>query len=251
MSFIVFIIGLLLGSFLNSFIWRYRKNILETIFNDRSMCPCCGHTLEVNDLIPVFSFVVLGGKCRYCGSKISWQYPFVEIFFATLTLLLYWQIGFGMELVFYTVIAFLLTALMVIDIYDGVLPNKLILTLIIIAFFGMIAGGNSQLIWRDMVLGGVAGLGFFMALWIVTLGKGIGMGDIKLALALGMLIGYSSVWQWVVLSFVMGSVYVIPMLFSGRKKWKSEVAFGPFMILAFWLVYFWGEQIDMWMWRML
>ncbi len=248
MSFIIFIFGLLLGSFLNSFIWRYRKNILETIFNDRSMCPCCGHVLEVNDLIPVFSFVVLGGRCRYCESKISWQYPFVEIFFAVLTLLLYLQMGFGMELVFFTVIAFLLTALMVIDIYDGVLPNKLVLTLILITFFGMIAGGNNTMLWKDMIFGGIAGLGFFMALWIVTLGKGIGMGDVKLALALGMLTGYSGVWQWVVLSFVMGSIYVIPMLFSGRKKWKSEIAFGPFMILAFWLVYFWGEQIDIWMW---
>lgn len=251
MSLIVFLIGLGMGSFLNSFIWRYRKNILETIFNDRSMCPCCGHALEAHDLIPVFSFIVLGGKCRYCQSKISWQYPFVELFFATLIMLLYWQIGFGFELMFYTAIAFLLTALLVIDVYDGVLPNKLVITTIIFVFIGYVMGGESVLIWRELIWGGLAGFGFFLALWLVTRGRGIGAGDIKLAMALGMLTGYSFVWHWVIISYVMGALYVIPMLVAGTKGWKSQVAFGPFMILAFWLVYFWGEAIDLWMWRYL
>ncbi len=248
MSILVFIFGLFIGSFLNSFIWRYRKNILETILNDRSMCPCCGHVLNPSDLIPVFSFVVLGGRCRYCESKISWQYPFVELFFGTLSLLLFWQLGLGIAFAFYIVVAFLLTALMVIDTKDGILPNKLILATIIFVFLGLVGGNSDTSIWWSVVTGGLAGFGFYMALWLVTFGKGIGVGDIKLALLLGMLTGYGFVWHMVILSFVMGSLYVVPMLFTGKKKWKSEIAFGPFMILAYWMVFFFGAQIDLWLW---
>lgn len=246
MNIIVFVIGLLIGSFLNSFVWRYRKNILETIFSERSMCPLCGHALSPNDLVPLFSFMVLGGKCRYCRGPISWQYPFVELFFALLTLLLYWQFGLGISFGFYLLIGFILAALLVIDILDGVLPNGLVVSLLLVAVSFMILTSVNGWIWLDAVVGGLFGFGFFMALWLITLGKGVGIGDIKLALVLGILSGTPYIYYVIILSFFLGTLYVIPLLVIGKKHWKSKVPFGPFLILAYYLMLFLGDKIELW-----
>lgn len=245
MEFIVFILGLFIGSFLNSFIWRFRMNILETIWSERSMCPNCGHVLEAQDLIPVFSFVVLQGKCRYCQSTISPQYPFVELLFGLLILFLYLMLGFNVYFLFSVAIAFILVALLVIDVLDGVLPNKLIVSLILMIFLQMIVLALPSHSWYDAVVGGLAGFVFFMALWLVTLGRGIGVGDIKLAFALGLMTGMPGIVYTILLAFIMGALYVIPLVMTGRKGWQSAVAFGPFLIIAFYVVYFYYDQIDL------
>jgi len=245
MEFIVFILGLFIGSFLNSFIWRFRMNILETIWSERSMCPHCGHVLEAHDLIPVFSYVVLGGKCRYCQSHISYQYPFVELLFALLTLFLYALLGFNVYFLFAIAIAFMMVALLVIDVHDGVLPNKLILALLLTIFLQMIILALPSSAWYQAMIGGVSGFIFFMALWLVTLGKGVGVGDIKLAFALGLLTGPTGIIYTILLAFVMGALYVMPLVMTGRKGWQSTIAFGPFLIIAFYVVFFYFDQIDM------
>jgi len=248
MSLIVFIIGLLIGSFLNSFIWRFRKNILETILNERSMCTSCGHVLEPHDLVPVLSFVLLGGKCRYCGSKISWQYPVVELVFAIVTTLLYWQLGWSNAFLFYEVALFVSMALLVVDIREMILPNILVLILTIFAFLGLVGSVAEYSVWANAMLGGLIAFGFFLALWLVTMGKGIGVGDIKLAFPLGFLLGYPDVWYLLFVSYILGALWVIPMLVAGTKQWKSEIAFGPFLIIAFWIVHFMADKIDAWLW---
>lgn len=244
MTVLFFIIGLFLGSFLNSFIWRYRQNILETIINERSMCPQCGHVLQADDLLPLISYLILGGRCRYCKKPISMQYPMVEMFFGLLTMLLYWQFGLSVTLFVFIVIGFILTALMVIDILDGLLPNGLIIMLVIMVFFGLILTQASGQIWINAILGGLIGFGFYMSLWLITLGKGVGVGDIKLGFALGLLIGLPAVTYITVLAFVMGGLYVLPLLVIGAKGMKSKIAFGPFMILAYFLVLFMGERLS-------
>jgi leader peptidase (prepilin peptidase)/N-methyltransferase len=248
MSIIVFIIGMLIGSFLNSFIWRYRKNILDTILNDRSMCTACGHVLEPKDLVPVLSFVLLGGKCRYCGSKISWQYPIVEIAFAVTSMLLYWQLGMTNILLFYVVLLFIMMALLVVDIKEMVLPNKLVLLLTVFAFLGLVGSVAEYDVWANAMLGGLIAFGFFLALWLVTGGRGIGIGDIKLAFPLGFLLGYPDVWYLLFVSYILGALWVLPMLIMGTKKWKSEIAFGPFLIVGFWVVHFLADRMDAWVW---
>ncbi len=245
MTIIIFTIGLFFGSFLNSFIWRYRKNILETIWTDRSICPHCGHVLSANDLVPLFSFLVLGGKCRYCKQPISWQYPLVELFFALLTWLIYWKFGLEVTFVYFLVIGFLLTALLVIDVWDGILPNGLIVISMFIWFLYMIVSRAHYYDWTNMVAAALLGFGFFTAIWLITLGKGMGVGDIKLALLLGLLAGVPSIYYIVFFSFILGAIYVLPLLFLGKTKWKNPIPFGPFMILAYFLMLFLGTEIQL------
>lgn len=240
----IFILGLFLGSFLNSFIWRWRVNNLKSIVTERSVCPECKHVLSTQDLMPLLSFIVLGGQCRYCGKPISWQYPMVELFFALLTLLLYWQTGPGIVFVLSLIIAFLLTALMVIDILDGVLPNMLNVWAMIAILFLLIFSQYTTLEWFNSIIAALVGFGFFIALWLVTLGRGVGVGDIKLALVLGLLVGTPGVYYLIMLSFVIGAIYVLPLILIGKTKWKQKIAFGPFMILAYYLVYFLGEEMQ-------
>ena len=244
MEFLIFILGLFVGSFLNSFIWRFRMNILETIWSERSMCPSCGHVLEAHDLIPVFSYVVLGGKCRYCQVNISAQYPFVELLFGLLTLFLYILLGLNVYFLFAIAIAFIVVALLVIDVKDGILPNRLILALILTILLQMIILALPAASWYTAAVGGVTGFIFFMALWLVTLGKGVGVGDIKLAFALGLLTGSPGIFYTIFLAFFIGAGYVIPLVLMGRKGWQSTIAFGPFLIIAYYIVLFYYDQID-------
>lgn len=245
MTIIIFTIGLLFGSFLNSFIWRYRKNVLETIWGGRSICPACGHVLSPNDLVPLFSFLVLGGKCRYCRQPISWQYPMVELFFALLSLLIYGKFGLEITFVYYIVIGFLLTALLVIDILDGILPNGLIVITMFIWLLQMIGSKANYFDWTNVVFAALLGFGFFTAIWLITLGKGMGVGDIKLALLLGLLAGIPNIYYIIFFSFILGALYVLPLLLLGKSKWKSPIAFGPFMILSYFLMLFAGNEIQL------
>ncbi|MFZ5392519.1 MAG: prepilin peptidase [Patescibacteria group bacterium] len=245
MNIIIFTIGLLFGSFLNSFIWRYRKNVLETIWSGRSICPACGHALSPNDLVPLFSFLVLGGKCRYCKSPISWQYPMVELFFGLLSFLIFWKFGLEFSFIFYLIIGFLLTALMVIDILDGILPNGLIVITIFVWLLYMIFTKANVYDWTNVVFAALIGFGFFLSIWLITLGKGMGVGDIKLALLLGLLAGIPNIYYIIFFAFILGALYVLPLLLLGKSKWKNPIAFGPFLILSYFLMLFMGNEIQL------
>ena len=208
------------------------------------MCPHCKHMLSTYDLIPLISFITLGGQCRYCGRPISWQYPMIELFYALLALLLYWHYGSGLLFVIALIIAFFLSALLAIDALDGILPNMLMVWAMVAILLLMIFGQISTVEWFEAIIGSLVGFSFFLALWLVTLGQGIGIGDIKLALVLGLLIGVPGTYYLIMLSFIVGALYVLPLILMGKTTWRQKIAFGPFMILAYYLVFFLSRQLN-------
>lgn len=262
------ILGLCLGSFINALVYRLHwqeshgeakgaEKKLYSLLSGRSICPECKHRLSAGDLIPVFSWVSLGGRCRYCHKHISGQYPAVELLTASLFVFsyLYWPYelssaqniwAFILWLVFLT--GFM--ALMVYDIKYLTLPNKIIFPLSFIAASGLI---TVSIINQDVDLLKTAGLGlligggFFYVLFQISNGAWIGGGDVKLGFLLGLLVG--GPWPALLMLFLasaIGTIYSLPMLAFKRIGPKSRIPFGPFLIISAIIVQLFGISIINW-----
>lgn len=247
---LLFIIGLIVGSFLNSVI--YRLDDILSIVRTRSHCPKCKTPLRWYDLVPLLSFVTLSAKCRYCKKSISWQYPIVEFGTALLFVLLYLQFG----LTSYSIILMLITCLLVVifvyDLFHQLIPDE-----IVWSAFGLwlIAYGLSFFIpslnfyisnWWQPLLGGLISAGIIGIIVWVTRGKGMGIGDIKLALLLGFILGYSTVLPFIFLAFILGSIVGLALVWTKAKKMRDTISFGPFLIAGFYLALFFGPKLIEW-----
>ena len=255
-----FLLGLIIGSFLNVVILRH--NTGKTI-KGRSGCMTCGNTLTWRELIPVLSFVLQRGRCRHCGTKVSWQYPLVELatglLFAGNFYVLLGRVGSVTELaVSFTLTSSILALMVVIFVYDlkhKIIPDRFsfgafalaaLYTLCRVFLFG------SPDVTRLLVLNLCAGLIFYLfiySIWKFSKGRMIGLGDAKLLLSIGTVLGLVYGLSAIFLSFWIGMAYVITIVligFFGRKSrhitMKSEIAFGPFLVVGFLIVYF--LQVD-------
>jgi prepilin signal peptidase PulO-like enzyme (type II secretory pathway) len=259
---ILVLLGLCFGSFVNALVWRLHeqdtkktKNNRLSILRGRSMCPSCKHELKAVDLLPVVSWISLGGKCRYCKKLISWQYPVVELLAGVIFVVSYvfWPNDFGsigifqfcMWLVF--VIGFM--ALAVYDLKWMILPNRII--------YPMIALGGIYVMISCLILGSTLPLsqafygvlissGLFYGLFQVSSGKWIGGGDVKLGIIIGLIIG--GLTQSLLVLFIgslLGSLVSIPLLLSGAGR-KKKIPFGPFLIMATIIVFLFGTSITTW-----
>lgn len=256
-------LGLCLGSFINALVYRLRwqetnskRTKKYSILKGRSICPNCKHELAPKDLIPVFSWFLLNGKCRYCREPISIQYPLVEAVTAGLFVLSYvfWPPQFigGNILVFLIWLGVLvgLIALAVYDIRWMILPNKIIFPLyILVAAFILtqfILTPDYNLIVSSL-WGVLIGGGIFYILFQVSGGKWIGGGDVKLGFLLGAIAG-GPVMAFLMLfiASLLGSVFSIPLILKNRLATKSKIAFGPFLILAAVIVQLFGVSILDW-----
>ncbi len=279
----------------------FRLESGDKIINDRSKCMRCGHILAWHDLVPLLSFVLLVGKCRYCGKKISWQYPIIELATGIMFVLILnsqfsifnefpiskFQIN---EATFYFLLStlyviFLVSSLIVIFVYDlrhYIIPDKIVYPAIM-AVFGynllndMIISNNFQFsIFNFSAYGGSAEGGqsilnsqfliynlsnsvfvnhllaafisgaFFCCIVVLTKGKGMGGGDVKLAFLMGLILGWPVIIVSVFLSFIIGSIFGILLILAGKKKMKSMIPFGPFLVLGTFVGLFWGERIIKW-----
>lgn len=248
---LIFVFGLIIGSFLNVVILRYNtgKGI-----GGRSGCMSCGATLQTVDLIPLLSFVWNRGRCRFCGRPISWQYPLVEISTGVLFLLTYLAFGLPLSLteivifLIYLIAIAILTVITVYDIKHKIIPDSFVYAfamLGIIKLATLYFAGLSISAW-DLLAGPILFLPFFL-LWYFSKGQWIGLGDGKLALGIGWLLGLSSggaaiilgVWIGAAVSIIMLIFYKIK-LFKARNllTMKSEVPFAPYLILGFLIVLF-------------
>lgn len=257
----VVLLGLCFGSFINALVWRIHKqstakkyNKAYSISQGHSMCPACKHQLHVLDLIPVFSWLLLGARCRYCKAKISRQYPLVELLTAALFIISYWQwpytlsgsgiVAFGLWLA----ILVILIALTVYDIRWMILPNRLVYPVIVLAVLLVISIGFADG-WGapgGSILGALFLSGLFWGIFQVSGGKWIGGGDVKLAVALGLLAG--GLLESILLLFIaslLGTLVSLPLVLR-NKKLSSRVPFGPFLIIATYIVFFWGGAIIEW-----
>jgi len=255
--------GLVMGSFLNCIIYRLQTG--ESFLKGRSFCPHCRHALSWQDLIPVFSFLILKGKCRYCQKPISWQYPLVELATGIIFLLIVWNLEFGIclefgiwNLLFYLLISCFLIIIFVYDLKHYIIPDAVIYPAIAIAFlyqlFRMLNFVNWNLfgIWnvesgilRPISSAFLASL-FFLAIVFLSQGKWMGLGDVKLAFLMGLFLGFPNILVALFLAFFIGAIIGIGLIISGKRTLKSEVPFGPFLITGTFIALFWGSQITNW-----
>lgn len=263
---ICLILGITSGSFINAFVWRLKINAgVEpserdkdlSILTGRSMCPNCRHRLGVFDLIPIVSWIFLRGKCRYCHQKISIQYPVVEISTGLLSLayLFFWpyrllQMNNIISFFLALVILYGLVALALYDIKWYVLPTKIIYWLFFIGiiFQLLILHGNyDRAILLNIILGTIIGGGLFYLLYIISSGKWIGGGDIRLGFLLGFLLG--SLTNSILLIFfasVFGTILSFLLILFKKSTIKSLVPFGPFLIISYIVIQLFGISIIAW-----
>ncbi|MEW6616869.1 MAG: prepilin peptidase [Patescibacteria group bacterium] len=282
----LFLFGLAIGSFLNVLILRYSP---EGRFFDikkisgRSHCMSCQKTLEVKELIPLFSFLFLRGKCSSCGEKISFQYPIVEFLSgATFVLVpLFLNSFFGVQntlfvsllapgvyylFIFVWILIFLsLLLIFVIDLHHYIIPDGLnifIFILGILLIFLFVANTAHILPFRESFMRNYAlifspfqniyynhilgffGAGlFFLFLFLVSNGRGMGMGDVKLAFASGIVLGWPDVILTSMIAFIFGGVWAAALYFSKKKTMKDKLPFGPFFVVAFVITIFFGFDL--------
>jgi leader peptidase (prepilin peptidase)/N-methyltransferase len=192
------------------------------------------------DLFPLVSYLLLGGRCRYCRAPISWRYPLVEGLTAGLFLVLYWHFGLTLTLVKYLFLAALLVAISFIDLEHFIIPNSLVLTGVI---FGVGMGffvGDVNLM---AVLMGVAICSGFLLLVNLISRGGMGLGDVKLAVVTGLFLGWPLAAVGLLIGICIGGLLGIVLLVTGIKGRKDPVPFGPFIALGVMIALLWGSQI--------
>lgn len=239
----VFLFGITIGSFLNVCIYRIPRK--EDIVLERSHCMSCGNVLKWYELIPVISFLIQGGKCRSCKTKLSMQYPLIELANGLIYIWIFAVKGFGLESVLFCVCASTLIVISMIDFRTYEIPfgcNLVILAL-----------GAVRLIldlphWYDYVIGFFTVSGIFMIIYWITRGNGIGGGDIKLMAAAGLLLG----WKEILLALVIGSVAgsVIHLILMKVQKKDRVLAFGPYLALGIFFAMLYGNAIITWYLRL-
>jgi len=241
MTLLIFILGLVVGSFLNVVIIRLETK--ESILLARSHCPKCKKTLKWYHLVPVFSFLIQKGKCAYCHKKISWQYPILEISTGLLFLII---IIFNLNLFFYLIITCFLIIIFAYDLKHYIIPDKIIYPAIVIVFiFNLIT--NYQLpVTSYWLLSAFLASGFFLFLVLISRGKWMGMGDVKLAFFMGLVLGWPNILLALFLSFILGAVIGVALIILKIKKLKSQVPFGPFLVASTFIAMLFGEQIINW-----
>ena len=239
-SFFIFFLGLLIGSFLNVVICRLGSK--EPILLSRSHCPKCGALLKWPDLIPLLSFVLVRGKCRYCHKKISLQYPLVELATGLLFLLIFNQFSIlnPITLAYYLLIICFLLVIFVYDLKHYLIPDKIIYSAIIITLLNFWVL-RAQI--YNPFLAAFLASGFFLSLVLISKGKWLGLGDVKLAVLMGLVLGWPNILLSLFLAFMSGAMVGLGLIIAGKKSIKSQIPFGPFLSGATILMIIFGQYL--------
>ena len=248
---IIFIFGACIGSFLNCLI--YRLDSKQSFLKGRSFCPHCKHQLGFFDLIPILSFIIVKGKCRYCQKKISWQYPLVEIFTGLIFLLLVTCHLSLVTLIYYIVVSSLLIVIFVYDLKHYIIPDKIIYPVIVIVFlYRILSFGHWSLgfgifegLKMPLIVGFSAG-GFFFLIWLISRGRWMGFGDVKLGFFMGLFLSWPNILVALFSAFFIGAIIGIGLIALGKKTLKSQVPFAPFLVIGTFIALFWGQNLINW-----
>ena len=225
---IIFLFGICLGSFLNVVIDRFATN--RSVLKGRSYCEHCKRTLSAIDLVPIFSFLFLQGKCRSCNKKIPLRLFLVELLGGATLLYLFYQYFFLniASFIVLSIIIFIFIAIFFIDLEFGIIPDKLSIPLTIFSVIYVLISGNNLYIHVFAAFGSLL---FFMCLFFLTKGRGMGFGDVKISFALGMILGFPLVVYGLYLAFLTGAIVLIILVLWKKKSFKkSTVPFGPFLV---------------------
>lgn len=239
----VFLFGIVIGSFLNVCIYRIPKE--ESIVTVNSHCMNCDHKLAWYDLFPLFSWIFLGGKCRYCKAKISVQYPIVEALNGILYAVIFLINGITIESALWCIVTSCLIVITVIDYRTMLIPVG---SYIIILLMGIVHLIFYREDWLDYVLGAVVAGAFLLIialLFRLITGKGgLGLGDIELMACAGLCLGLSRVFFAIIIGCVAGAI--IEGIKIAVTKKKGKFAFGPYLAVAIFICLLYGGQMYEW-----
>jgi len=247
---LIFIFGLIIGSFLNCVIWRLYKE--ESFIAGKSYCPHCHHSLEFYDLFPVLSYLFLMGKCRYCKGKISIQYPLVELATAIIFSFVFLQLGslISLQLAFWLIIMAFFIVIFVFDLKYFIIPDEVIYSAIFLSMIWLLYSFFTGIIdSHEVILTIASALGaslFFFLIWFFSKGMAMGFGDVKLALLIGLLLGLPNTIVGLFLGFLLGAIIGSVMVLLKKKGMGSEVPFAPFLITGATICFFFGNSIVNW-----
>ncbi len=244
---VLFVFGLIIGSFLNVCIFRIPEGTFWK--SRRSCCRGCGAVIPFYLNIPVFSFIFLKGRARCCGKKLSWQYPVIELLTAFFLVVIYWHFPFYADIdgrilldfkqlirfLHATTFVLLLVVCAVIDIRHMIIPD--VIDLPMIALTPLVVYFHPELDWKSSLVGLLVGGGsLYLIAWIYWLIRreiGLGMGDVKLLAAIGGWLGYQAIFPVIVYGSILGSLYGIGAIIVSRSvNWKSAIPFGPFLAIG-------------------
>jgi len=236
--------GLMFGSFANVLVYRLPRG--ESVVFPGSHCPSCGHALTWYENIPLVSWLVLKGHCRYCDAPISIRYPLLELFLGLTWAYLAWHFGWGLPLLMALVLSMMLWTLTWIDLETGLLPNAITFPGIAIGIlFGSISGHI-----QDSVIGAIAGYGVF---WLVarvflllTRREGLGYGDFKLLAMLGAFLGWQALPFTIFLASAVGAIIGSLYLLLARKHGRTQIPFGPYLAVSGMVWLLWGPGLLGW-----
>lgn len=250
-------VGAAMGSFVDALAWRLK--IGKDFVAGRSECEHCHHRLGVLDLIPIISWLILGGRCRYCKKPISPRVLLVELAMAVAFLVSYlcWPLGFeSWQAValfsLWLLYLVLLGALLVYDLRWLILPDKLVYPLIALGFadaairLSLVPGVTLLDFATHVSFGIMAMAGVYWVLYTVSKGKWVGYGDVKLAIFMGLVLGWQKTLLTLMLANLIGLLTVLPGLVRNKLGPKSQVPFGPFMIVAFVIAGLFGDALIDW-----
>ena len=265
--------GVIFGSFINALVWRLReqgkgrrakgreqraesREQSLSILRGRSMCPRCKHALAAKDLVPVLSWLSLKGRCRYCKKPISGQYPLVELVTGLLFVVFYlgWPFSLsGLHLVWFLyglVYIVFFVALAVYDFRWFLLPDRLVFPLIAVSasqvLLTSVWQGSLDVLWMPLV-GAALYFGLFWGLYQLSGGKWIGGGDVKLALALGLIAGSPlKAMLALFIASLFGTLVSLPQLAGDKSALKRHIPFGPYLLAGAFVVMVWGGRLVSW-----
>lgn len=267
MTTFLFVLGAILGSFLSVVILRSTEG--ENWISGRSRCDSCKNTIYWYDNIPLLSYILLRGKCRYCKDLILPLHPMVEVLTGVLLVWWYWG-GFlffrltqtplsFLQPIFWLMVGLILIYLFIIDLNYMILPNRPVFLLFLMSVVYrvvLVLSGIMQL--NDLyyaVLAAVLSFVFFFVIYKVAIlvykQEGMGFGDVKLVVPLALLLGAKNMVICLFLSFIIGSIVGLILITFGKGKMKSAIPFGPFLISSTVLSLLWGDAIFSWYWSFL
>lgn len=244
---LTFIFGLAVGSFLNVLVWRVRENL--SFVNSRSICTKCRQKILWYDNIPIISFFVLGRRCRFCKEEISWQYPAVEFSVGLLFLFIaacqYGQSNFiTLAMLFDWVVVLILAFIFIYDLkYQEILDRTTLIPAVFVYLFQVAVGWQP---WWGLLIGAGIGGGFFLLQYILSRGRWIGGGDIRLGVLMGVILGWPNIILALIIAYVLGAFISLTLVGLKRKNLQSETPFGTYLAFATFIAMFWGPQIVSW-----
>ncbi len=259
MTFIIYFgLGLIVGSFLNAVIYRLHSG--ESFMKGRSHCAVCGHELAAIDLVPVLSYLALRGHCRYCKKKISWQYPAIELLTAIIFALLAAHANWNLTSILISQLIFA-CIFIVVAVFD--LKHYLILDKVIFPAMGLALAfalywdiqTSCGLAWSCHTVGGLVAAvlvaGFFLMQYLISRGRWIGFGDVKLGLLLGLVLGLPLALVGLFLAYLVGAVTGVGLILAGHKTMSSRLPFGTFLCFSAILTILYGHPVLDWYLRLL